>query len=340
MNEGLLVLDRDGRIVSLNPPARAMFGAIGGGIVLGQRLDREQWGNWPLGAKAVAEALAPVLEALACGEACRDVEVDVSSDGRRVLSFSSAKINDAAGKQAGGVVVFRDVTSQRDVARLKDELLSIASHDLRTPVTVLKGQAQLMQRFLQRGELSKANLQERLDMILQSTDRLTRMLTLLLDLSRIEAGRLDLVTERTDLVQLVCRVVSAVQALTSKHEIQVEAPGVVEGDWDATRLEQVLQNLLTNAVKYSPEGGTIVVRVERGATSASVSLRDPGLGIPAEDLAHLFERFYRVDQTRSLEGSGLGLYICQAIVAAHGGRLWAESDGPGRGSSFTFTLPY
>jgi signal transduction histidine kinase len=93
-------------------------------------------------------------------------------------------------------------------------------------------------------------------------------------------------------------------------------------------------------VKYSPDGGSIVVRVEADTTAVTVSVRDWGLGIPAEDLPHLFERFYRVDKTRTLEGSGLGLYICQAMIAAHGGRMWAESDGVGHGSTFTFTLPY
>jgi signal transduction histidine kinase len=340
MTEGLLVLDRDGRIVSLNPPARAMFGQLGDGVVLGQRLDREQWGKWPLGAQAVAEALAPVLEALARGEACSDLEVEVNGEGRRVLSFSSAKICDAAGQHGGGVVVFRDVTSQRDVARMKDELLSIASHDLRTPVTVLKGQAQLMQRALRRGDLDVDSAYERMDLMVQSTDRLAKMLNLLLDLSRIEAGRLDLTRERMDLVLLVRRVALAVQALTNKHTIEVHAPSALEGVWDTTRLEQVIQNLLTNAVKYAPEGGPVTVRVEAGARSATVSVTDRGLGIAAEALPQVFDRFYRVPNTRSLEGSGLGLYICQAIIAAHGGRLWAESEGRDMGSTFTFSLPY
>jgi signal transduction histidine kinase len=340
MTEGLLVLDREGRIISLNPPARTSFGDIGDGIILGQRLDREQWGKWPLGAQVLAEALGPVLESLIRGEAQRDLEVEVHGEGRRVLSFSSAPIRDAAGQLAGGVVVFRDVTSRRDVEQMKDELLSIASHDLRTPVTVLKGQAQLMQRELRRGIVEPGRLSDRVDLIVQHADRLGRMLNLLLDLSRIEAGRLDLAPAPTDLVSLARRVASGVQALTTSHTLLVEAPASAVGVWDAARLEQVLQNLLTNAVKYSPQGGTIVLRVEVEATCATVSVRDPGLGIPAEDLPHLFERFYRVAGTRTLEGTGLGLSICHGIVAAHGGRLWAESAGPNQGSTLSFSLPY
>jgi signal transduction histidine kinase len=339
MTEGLLVLDRDGRIVSLNPPARANFGSVGDGIILGQRLDRQQWGKWPLGAHALAEALSPVLDALMRGEARRDIEVEVHGDGQRVLSFSSAPVHDAAGQLSGGVVVFRDVTTRRDVERLKDELLSIASHDLRTPTTVLKGQAQLMQRELRRGTLNAAKLGERVDMMVNHADRLGRMLNLLLDLSRIEAGRLDLALEPTDLVELAQRATTGVRDLTAIHTLVVEAPPTLRGLWDAARLDQVLQNLLTNAVKYSPEGGPIVVRVEADATCATVSVSDRGLGIPVEDLPRLFERFYRVAGTRTLEGSGLGLFICHGIIAAHGGRLWAESAGTGQGSTFSFSLP-
>ncbi|HEY3058485.1 MAG TPA: ATP-binding protein [Chloroflexota bacterium] len=340
MTEGLLVLDPAGRIISLNPQAREIFGPIGAGIVLGQRLDREQWGNWPLGAQTVAEALAPVLDDLILGEARRDLEVDVYGDGRRVLSFDSAPIRDTAGHLAGGEVVFRDITTRRDVERLKDELLSIASHDLRTPATVLKGQAQLMQRALRRGIVDRDELNERADMMVEHADRLGHMLNLLLDLSRVEAGRLDLVREPVDLVNIVQRVVSTVQSLTTKHTITADAPRSLIGVWDGARLYQVLQNLLTNAVKYSPDGGTISVSVGGDTTAATVSVRDPGLGIPPEDLPHLFERFYRVSGTRKLEGSGLGLYISHGIIAGHGGRLWAESAGPRNGSVFTFSLPY
>jgi signal transduction histidine kinase len=339
MTEGLLILDGEGRIVSLNPPARAMFGPVGSGITLGVPLDREQLGNWPLGARAVAEALTPVLEALRRGEAQRDLEVEINNQGRQVLSFSSAPLSDAAGHLAGGVVVFRDVTTQRDVARLKDDLLSIASHDLRTPVTVLKVQAQLMRRELDQGVVSTERLASRAQVVLEQTNRLTDMLNLLLDLSRVEAGRLDLSQEPIDLVDLIRRVAANIQPLSTAHHIQVSAPASVDGLWDVARLEQVMQNLLTNAIKYAPDGGQVVISVETDRRQVTVSVRDQGLGIAPEELPQLFERFYRVAGMRGLEGSGLGLYICQGIISAHGGRIWAASDGPGQGSTFSFTLP-
>jgi signal transduction histidine kinase len=339
MGEGLFILDSAGRIVSLNPPARDIFGPVGDGIILGQPLDLEQWGHWPLGARAVAEALAPVVEAVRRGEACRDVEVELNSGGRRVLSFSATPLWDGAGELAGGVVVVRDVTTQRDVARLKDDLLSITSHDLRTPLTVLRGQAQLMQRSLRQNAATPEQLLSRVDLMLDQTDRLTNMLNRMMDLSKVEAGRLELQIEPTDMVSLVRSVVVGVEALSSAHRIEVRMPSHLEGEWDPGRLAQVLQNLITNAIKYSPDGGSIVVSARIANRQAIVSVRDDGLGIPAEDLPQLFERFYRVAGTRGLEGSGLGLYICQGIVSAHGGRIWASSDGPGRGSTFAFTLP-
>lgn len=338
MTDGLLILDADGRIVSLNPPARAIFGSIGAGIILGQPLDHEQWGQWPLGAKAVGEALAPVIDALHRGHARRDVEVEVNANGRRVLSFSSAPIADASEGQAGGLVVIRDVTTERDIARLRDDLLSIASHDLRTPATVLKIQAQMLQRELRREIAADEKVAERVQMMVDQTDRLANMLNLLLDLTRVEAGRLDLRLEQTDLVPLVRHMAAAVQALSARHTIRVHAPRRLIGNFDAARLEQVFQNLLTNAIKYAPGGGKIEVMLRAEGGEVTIAVRDNGLGIPAEDLPHLFTRFYRVARTRGFEGSGLGLYVCHGIVAAHGGRIWATSDGPGQGSTFWFTL--
>jgi signal transduction histidine kinase len=337
ISEGLLILDADGRIESLNPPAREIFGPIGDGIILGQRLDDEQSGQWPLGVRAVVEALAPVVQALRRGESCRDIEIELSSQGRRILSFSATPLCDGYGGSAGGVVVIHDVTTQRDIARMKDELLSVTSHDLRTPLTVLRGQAQLLQRALRQN--GSEQLQNRIDLMLSQTDRLTNMLNRLLDLTKVEAGRLDLRLERMDLVSLIRTLVSSIGALSANHCITVQAPQRLEGDWDEGRLGQVLQNLITNAIKYSPAGGSITIAAVSDDREVRVSVCDTGVGIPASDLPHVFDRFYRVAGTSGLEGSGLGLYICQGIVAAHGGRIWAESDGPGGGATFTFALP-
>ncbi|HEY3080438.1 MAG TPA: ATP-binding protein, partial [Chloroflexota bacterium] len=279
------------------------------------------------------------IAALREGQTLRDVEAELGSEGRRVLSYSCGPLRDPAGRAAGGVVVFRDVTGRREVERLKDEVLSIASHDLKTPATVIKLRAQLLQRKVVIGSATSQEMGAGLDTVIQQADRIVDLLKLLLDFSRLEAGRLALERSQVDLASLVRAVAEEIRATTDRHQLVVSAPEAVGGLWDELRLKEVLANLLTNAVKYSPDGGTIEVAVEADERSATVRMRDQGVGLRAEELPHIFERFYRAAGMRRLEGSGLGLYICQAIVAAHGGRIWAESEGPGQGSTFCFTVP-
>jgi signal transduction histidine kinase len=176
-------------------------------------------------------------------------------------------------------------------------------------------------------------------MISDQADRLSKMLNLLLDLSRIEAGRLELDLAPTDLRGILISMARALQATTDAHIIEVQAPVGVIGHWDQRRIEEVVQNLLNNAVKYSPVGGRIEVCLESDGCNAIVTVRDSGIGLAEEDATHVFERFFRGQRMRRLEGMGLGLYICHAIVSAHSGRIWAESNGPGHGSTFGFALP-
>jgi signal transduction histidine kinase len=134
-------------------------------------------------------------------------------------------------------------------------------------------------------------------------------------------------------------VVADVQSTTDRHRVELHANGDLNGYWDEARLQQVLMNLLTNAVKYSPQGGPIQVLIRDDAEDVRVCVRDRGVGLTPQEATHVFERFFRGRSIRQLEGAGLGLYICQSIVTAHGGRIWVESEGPGHGSSFCFVLP-
>jgi len=339
MADALLILDAEGRIVRINHAARELLSLGDSSVVLGQPLDSGQWGRWPVGPRAVAAALRPAIAALQEGQTLRDVEAELGSEGRRVLSYSCGPVRDPAGRPAGGVIVFRDVTGRREVERLKDEVLSIASHDLKTPVAAIKLRAQLLRRRVAAGSATVEEMGVGLDTVVRQADRLVELLKLLLDLSRLEAGRFVLERSEVDLVGLVGAVVEEVRATTDRHRLTLRASVQVAGSWDEWRLKEVLTNLLTNAVKYSPDGGTIEVTVEADERSATVRVRDQGVGLRAEELPRIFERFFRAEGIRRLEGSGLGLYICQAIVAAHGGRIWAESEGPGRGSAFCFSVP-
>ncbi|HEV7666874.1 MAG TPA: ATP-binding protein [Chloroflexota bacterium] len=337
MADALLIIDAKGRVVRLNRVARELLSLQDASIILGQPLDESQWDQWPIGGRAAAEALQPVIEQLQRTEEAQEVEVELPGPGHRTLSFRASPLHDADGAFSGGVIVFRDITGRREVERFKDDMFSIASHDLKTPATVIKTQAQLLRRQFRLGE--HGDVEEGLTVISNQADRLSKLLNLLLDLSRIESGRLDLDLAPTDMRGILISMARALQSTTEAHVIEVVAPSGVIGHWDSSRLEEVIENLLTNAVKYSPAGGPIVVTLESDEESATVVIRDSGIGLASDEAPHVFERFFRGTEIRRLEGTGLGLHICQAIVVAHGGRIWAESAGPGQGSAFGFTLP-
>jgi PAS domain S-box-containing protein len=339
MADALLTLDADGRVLSLNRAARDLLCVDDVSLVLGQPFDSPAWDQWPLGAREVTDTLRPMIDALRRGETPPETEVRIQRQERRVLSFNSTPLTDAAGRICGCVIIVRDTTARHEIEELKDEMLSIASHDLRTPVTVIKSQAQLLRRAIRSGGATLDYLNEGLGNIVVETQRLTRLLELLLDLSRIDAGRFEIERSSMDLTALAATAIAEVQSTTDRHALAVRASGPVSGFWDEARLQQVLTNLLTNAVKYSPRGGAIEVFIESAADDVTVCVKDQGIGLAKGESRHVFERFFRAKSTRRLEGSGLGLYICQSIVAAHGGRIWVESTGPDAGSSFCFSLP-
>jgi signal transduction histidine kinase len=341
MADALLILDRDGRIVRINRAAREQLCPGENSVVLGLPLDSERWDSWPAGPRAIAAALSPAVEALRRGEALHEVEVEVElpGRGRRVIGYSYGPLPDPAGSPSGGVVVFRDLTERRELELLKDEVFSTASHDLRTPLAVVRLRTEMLARRLRRGQADATALASGLDEIRQQVDRTVEQMRLLFDLARMQTGHLPLKRERIDLVPLVRATVEEVGATTDRHRLTLRAAARVVGAWDEWRLREVLQNLLTNAVKYSPDGGAIETIVEADRHSATVRVRDHGMGLSLEDLPSVFGRYYRATGARRLEGSGLGLYICQTIVDAHGGRIWAESEGIGLGTTFCFTVP-
>ena len=228
--------------------------------------------------------------------------------------------------------------------RARDETLATISHDLRTPLTSIRGLAQLLQRRLTRGAvMTTEELTERLGRIEEQTALMARMIDDLLDVARIEAGRpLELRREPCDLVGLVQKSVADVQRTTDDHRLHVAADGPIVGLVDAARLERVVLNLLTNAVKYSPSGGNIELAVrldEDPGDWAILEVRDQGIGIPAEDLPRIFERFYRASNVGDqLRGTGLGLAGARQIVEQHGGEIGVASE-PGVGTTFTVRLP-
>lgn len=226
-----------------------------------------------------------------------------------------------------------------DLSRLKDEFLSIASHELRTPVTSIKGYTQLAKMLIKEGDLGTS--EEYLDIALDQIDRMSRLILELLDVSRIETGRLEIRRDPIQWAHFVRDVAHRHHTAVSDRRFHVSVPEdgkLVSGDRD--RLEQVLGNLMENAVKYSPEGSDVYVSVEDRGDSMVTSVCDRGIGIPADELTQVFERFHRGRQVSSTNygGLGLGLYITKQIIERHGGSIWVESK-EGSGTTFYFSLP-
>jgi signal transduction histidine kinase len=223
---------------------------------------------------------------------------------------------------------------------MKSELLSTVSHELRTPLGSIKGYATTL--LTHGNKLRKDEQREFLEIIDSEADRLRDLIENLLDLSRLEAGVLRIDREPVRLGPTAREVTRKVQLATPKHVLVLDWPAddpLVNAD--RRRIYQVVQNLLTNAVKYSPDGGNITLSAACKAREVVISVTDEGLGMPAAELERIFDRFHRVQSSvsRAIGGTGLGLAICKGLVEAHGGRIWAESGGEGTGSTFRFTLP-
>jgi signal transduction histidine kinase len=234
----------------------------------------------------------------------------------------------------------REVDTLRELDRVKSELLHTVSHELRTPLGAIKGFTTTLMEHDSR--LTREEKLEFLEIIDQESDRLRGLIEDLLDMSKIDAGILQLDRQPVQMAKVVAEAVKAVASRSPEHRFEVAVPADLFADADPRRIRQVLHNLLENAVKYSPDGGVIRVTGRRDDSGWLVfSVRDQGIGIPRQHLARVFDRFHRIDTDvgRRVGGSGLGLAICRGIVEAHGGRIWVESAGEGQGSEFSFTLP-
>jgi two-component system, OmpR family, sensor kinase len=271
-------------------------------------------------------------------------------DGRVVpVLVNAVPVQDADGNFTRGLAVFQDITALKELERHKDEFISVASHELRGPLTVIRGQAQLLQRQLRRqekqGEIPPGLLHilESMESIESQTARLNDLVNDLLDVSRIQAGKLTIQRGMVALTPLITKVIEHWKPASDRHTLILETGSTeqVVGRWDARRVEQILNNLIGNALKYSPEGGVVNIRVwvEDEKKQVMICVQDQGLGIPPEALPHLFERFYRAGNVSSIGGTGLGLYISRQLAVVHGGDIWAESPGVAKGSTFYLRLP-
>ncbi len=267
--------------------------------------------------------------------------VYLTPDGRRIhLGITYSVLRGKDGRLLEAIANVRDITHQKEAEEAKSTFISIISHELKTPVAIIKGYAGTLRR--EDAHWDAQTLRQGLQVIEEESDRLDRLISNLLEASRIQAGGLRLSPSPLDIAALARKLVDEFRPQTEKHTFMVEFPENFPPVWaDFERIRTVLSNLLSNAIKYSPRGGTIRVGGWAENERAVIYVADEGVGIPETEQEHIFERFYRADNrlSRTTAGAGLGLYLCKAIVEAHGGEIWVRSR-PGQGSTFFFSLPY
>jgi two-component system phosphate regulon sensor histidine kinase PhoR len=357
-----LVRGHDARLVLSNRAAAEVWGApwLEGQAMeaflatSGIRIFREDGRPLPLAEFATLQALhtgKAVRHQQAiirhCDGTMLPVLVNAVAINPQVLLWPLAGRGDENGSTAepAALVVHQDVTALKEAERLKDEFIGIAAHELRTPIAALKGFVEMLITQTARGKGPRlADWQEEaIADIDQATARLVELIDDLLDATRLQAGRLQIHPEPVDLAALAQRVATRLQVMTERHTISVHANSeYVVINADPRRIEQVISNLISNAIKYSPNGGNIDISVDTEMQTGMAMLRvhDQGIGIPAQQQAHIFGRFARADNARAfgIQGTGLGLYLSRELVERHGGRIWFESV-EGQGSTFFVTLP-
>ena len=288
--------------------------------------------EWPS-----ADSLA---ESLARGETVRAEEIVLSvPDGRNVTALVNVKsIPSGDGEPESYVVTLQDMTPLEDLERMRAEFLEMVSHELRTPLTSIRGSATTLQEASD--DLDATELRQFLRIIVDQADNMRDLIDDLLDVTRIETGELPINPEPTEVVRLVDRARKTFLSTGGRHDLDItlepELPLVMA---DRRRISQVIGNLLSNAARHSPQSAIIRVNAAREGLHVAISVTDEGRGIPAEQLPRLFRKFSRTGNEERAGDTGLGLAICKGVVEAHGGRIWAESDGPSLGARFTFTIP-
>lgn len=329
-NEGIVVIDPDGTVTDINPAAQRMFDTDAETAVGHDAAD--------LGFFSDAEIRRGIDRFTGGGS-----QPIARKRGDRVLSavVSALMTSDTGDERPGWVWVLRDVTELVRIDEMKSEFISIVSHELRTPLTAIKGFTDLILE----GEAGEITDEQRqfLEIVQSNGDRLVALINDMLDISRIESGRITLDVQEVALPAAIERTLAALRPLTDEKRISVlrelddEAVTVLA---DEARLQQILTNLVSNASKYTPEGGWITVRSESLDGQIAVSVSDTGMGIPPESLPQVFSKFYRVDRpaVRDVGGTGLGLAITKSLVEMHGGRVNIASR-VGVGTTVRFTIP-
>lgn len=343
MGEGLVAIDDQQRIVVINKVAAELL-ELGDESIINKEPIKEDYQLYHLGVKEDSKVRAdmrPSFMALKSGKRVEDVFGFASSGGiKRQLNIAASPFM-VDGKVVGVVTIIRDVTKEKEVDRMKTEFISLASHQLRTPLSAIKWFTEM----LISGDAGKLK-PDQLDFaknISDSTERMIALVNSLLNISRIESGRIMIVPQPTDLRELVGGITNDLKAKTEEKQ-QTLIISVHEGlpkiNLDPRLISQVYLNLLTNAIKYTQKGGEVSVFISKKDDKVISQVTDNGFGIPKEQQDRLFQKFFRASNAVKVEtdGTGLGLYLIKAIIESSGGEIWFESE-EGKGSTFWFSIP-
>ena len=333
IRESLIVMDKNYKVLSANNHFLNTF-KVSINETKGRLLYELGNGQWNIPElKKMMEHILPTNNPVLDYE----VEHEFPHIGRKLMLLNAHRV-ELEGKFKDRILLaIEDITERRNIEQRKDDFLSIASHELKTPLTTVMGYVQMMQRLIPENATDKfRSVVSKTEMYVE---RLNQLLTELLDVSRIQSGNIELHKEFFDFDKMATEAVEGMQTATPKYRISLKGRAGVEYFGDESHLIQVLTNLISNAIKYSPNADTVDVYVSRVSDFIKVSVKDFGMGIKEDDRKKIFERFYRVGAIqKDFPGMGIGLYICDQIIKNHSGSFWVESE-PGKGSVFSFTLP-
>jgi len=337
MAEGVSIVDLDGNLTYVNPMAKKILG-IKDAPLPGKNFYNAQWLNLRKDGTPLPDDEHPIAIAIETGMPVYDHEIAVQQNNGTALyiSVNAAPLYDENGLITGVVGTFMDVTNRRMQQQQKDDFISIASHELKTPITSLKASLQLLTRLKEKPE--SPMLPKLIEQANKSMEKVSSLIEDLLDVSHMNDGQLHIRKKEFVLSQLLNDCCQHVRA-EGVHDIIINGDLGLSVYADAEKIEQVIVNFVNNAAKYAPKSREIRLNISRVNDKARVAVTDKGPGIPAENIPHLFDRYYRVDTNGiKYSGLGLGLYISTEIIKKHGGEIGVDSK-IGEGSTFWFTIP-
>jgi PAS domain S-box-containing protein len=333
VRESLIVLDKDINVLSANEYFLKTF-KVSEIETKGKKLYDLGNGQWDIAnLKEMLENILPTNNPVEDFK----VEHDFPHIGKKTMLLNAYRIELEGNYKDRILIAIEDITERREIERRKDDFLSIASHELKTPLTTIKGYMQMMTRTIPENSSDKfRNIVSKTELYVE---RLNNLITELLDVTKIQSGNIELHKELFDFDKMVVETIEGMRMANENYEIKLEGFTNAMFNGDESHIVQVLNNLLSNAIKYSPNANHVLVYLSTVSNYIKVSVIDYGMGISDDDQKKIFERFYRVgDIQQKFPGMGIGLYICDQIIKNHGGTLWVESE-KNRGSNFSFTLP-